>query len=157
MDASFLSSQTLVIGSGLMDRLHATYARPLTVFKTAQEVQIFSDPNFNFAYIPNQNNTNFQEIPVSGVIMARVKYADQEQLKRLFATENRAQGGADEIRVDLEKALVRIKFDKEALPFFQDAKKIILDGQSFVNHSSIRPHGAFNFPQHYTIYLEQTQ
>jgi hypothetical protein len=155
--SSFLSPTEIAICSGLHDQLHETYGRPLTLFKSDIETQIFSDPNYNAAYRPSVNNLNVQLTPVSGVFIGRIFYYDDAKLQELFATDVRADEGGAEARLQLAKGEVRVKLPIAALPFVSDMKKIILDNNSYIQLRDNRLHGPNGTLQFVSVFLQKTE
>lgn len=153
--AGFLSNAQNIQISGLMATHHDTFARPLSIFVTPEETVISSDPNFNFTYRPSPNNLNVQIIPKSTTLNCRIMYGDNGGLKNLFQVGQTTDNGNEEIRADIAKGLVRIKFNIADLSWFKDIQQVTLDGLTFQKFSTIRFHSVCGVPQFGTIYLQQ--
>lgn len=150
--ASFLSdSEKDSLGLPFFD-LHDTFARPITIWKTAQQIVIVSNPSYNFLF-PSRQSEEIQEVPVSGVFMARIKYGDKQTKSQFESLDSNKI--SDQINVELEDGMVRIKLDETGAAFIEGAQRVTLDGQIFMVETSPRPHGLFD-PKFKTFYLKKS-
>lgn len=144
---------------GLIQDLVDTFATSTIFYKNSQELLISQNANYNFAFQNPQNGTTVEYIPVSGTFPARIKYLDNEELKLLLATQNRYDGGEDQLRLLLSKQVVRLKVDSIAAAFIGDVSQIKFvqfDNATWVLHLAPRLHGLFTNRNYTTYYLEKT-
>lgn len=130
--------------------LHKTFARPITIWKSAQQIVITTNPanNYLFESAPFNDTTNI--IQVSGVFQARILYNKNEELKN-FTTTNRNEA-SDQINILRQAGDVRIRVDVTGANYLFDAKRVTFDGEIFNVTTSQRPHGLFN-PNFYDFFL----
>jgi hypothetical protein len=63
----------------IIDRIHDTFARQITVYKFGQKVAIATTTQYNSIYKTNAVNGRQQLTQVSRTIMARIKYEKFDQ------------------------------------------------------------------------------
>lgn len=139
---------------GLMQNVHDTYARPITMFKTSQKIIIFTNTEHNFIFDSGPNQTTTQDIIVSGVFQARILYkSDQpsEMYKGGDGNLNQTQNFQQ-----IPQGDVRLKVTPEGRDFLVDATRVEFDGTIFNIKSDQRPHGLFT-PKFYNFYLTRLQ
>lgn len=124
--------------------IHDTFSRKIVVYKTPERVVISTNPNYNFIYTDAQEGMNVQYIPVSGVIDVRIKWLDPSDLK-----------GQKDIKEEVHGNIVRLKVKKEDIYWFDDWKRVEIDGRTVQYFGTTQPHGLFD-PNFYTIYLEES-
>lgn len=128
--------------------LHDTFSKPIVAFKNAEEL-VMSTNIENNMFFPNAGTSDIaQNIIVSGIFNARVKYISKEDL-RFF------NGGADQNTLKIEEGMVRIKVDETGSNFIKDSTRIKFDGTLFESVTSPRPHGLFGPSKFYTYYLKR--
>ena len=132
--------------------VHATFARPLYMFKQAQEVVVFENPNHNFLFESAPTNSTVTYTQVSGIYSGRVAYAREQKFQQ-FNSPTR-KGAEDQINVNLEEGTVRLKLDPSGAAFMKDATRVRLDGDIFEIATNQRPHGLFD-PKWYTFTLKR--
>ncbi len=127
----------------IIDRIHDTFARPITVFKIGTRTAIASSQNYNFIY--RQQSANTVTTEVSQTFQARIKYisADEELLPD-------ANAGQD--KIILPAGSVKIKVNLEGYNYMKEAKRVELDGFRFSIKSNGKPLGMFG-PQYYEFLL----
>lgn len=124
--------------------IHDTFSRPILVFKTPERVVISTNTSYNFIYNDSQESLDVQYIPVSGIINARIKWLDPSDLK-----------GQKDIKEEVHGNIVRLKIKKEDMVWFDEWKRIEIDGRTVQFFGTSQPHGLFD-PNFYTIYLEES-
>lgn len=127
----------------IIDRIHDTFARPITVFKIGTRTAIASSQNYNFIY--RQQSANTATTEVSQTFQARIKYisADEELLP---------DPNAGQDKIILPAGSVKIKVNLEGYNYMKEAKRVELDGFRFSIKSNGKPLGMFG-PQYYEFLL----
>jgi hypothetical protein len=131
-----------------MNDLHATFARPISIFRQAQKIIISTTPNHNFIWDSSPTNDIVSNVAVSGVFQARIAYNK---------LQNRNQFGADkgdQVNFKIFEGDVRIKLDPTGAAFLDGATRAEFDGGIFEITTSVRPHGLF-VPNFYTYFLKK--
>lgn len=132
--------------------LHDTFARPITIWKTAQQVVLASNPSNNYLFESAPFNDVTQIIQVSGVFQARIQYA-KKMITIPFTTPNtKGKGGMDQVFIQKDEGDVRIKVDATGMAYLMDAKRVTFDGDIFDIAIAKRPHGLFT-PKFYDFVL----
>jgi len=135
--------------------LHATFARPITIYKTAQETVLVENPDNNYLYAAAPFNTTTTKVVQSGVFGVRILYGKRETISP-FASSNGTQGGASQNIIRLSEGEVRFKLDPTGAAFIQGCERVTCDGTIFNLITDKRPHGLFN-PKFETYYLKKVQ
>ena len=125
-------------------KLHDTFARPVTVWKTPERVVISSDSNYNFLY-NDQESIEVTYIPISGTFDCRIQWQDPTKSM-----------GWPEIKEDVRANVCRIKAKKDFVDFVGGAEKIEIDGRAVQSMGTNRPHGLFNI-DFYTMYFKESE
>lgn len=141
--AGFLSENQKNNIKSIIDQIHDTFAREITVFKIGQRTAISSSPTYNALYRQQSSNTSTTE--VSKTFFARIKYVDmnEELLKN-------PSPGQDKIILPI--GTVKIKVNLEGFNYVKEAKRVELDGRRFSIKSDGKPLGMFG-PQYYEFIL----
>ena len=124
--------------------IHDTFSRKIIVYKTPERVIISTNSNYNFIYTDAQEGLEVKYVPVSGVIDARIKWLDPSDLK-----------GQKDIKEEVHGNIVRLKIRKEDIGWFDDWKRVEVDGRPVQFFGTAQPHGLFD-PNFYTVYLEES-
>lgn len=141
--AGFISNQKKAAYGNVFNKLHDTFSRPITIWKTPERIVISSDPGYNFLY-NEQESINVEYVPVSGVFDARILWMDPSKLS-----------DQQEIREEIRGNVCRLKIKKDALDFLDDAEKIEIDGKIVQQFGSSKPHGLFEV-DFYTLYFKES-
>jgi hypothetical protein len=130
------------------NNLHATFGRPVAIFKTAKEIVVSTSNNHNFLFQGSPNNDIVQETVQSGVFLARVLYGKKQTRPNV--------GGAatQQPMIELEEGEVRLKLDPTGAAFLNGAERATVDGNILKVMTSPRPHGLFD-PNFYTFYFKK--
>ena len=148
MATSLISDSEKQQLNAVIDDIHETFAREITVFKEASQIVIITDPNFNPLYNTAGQTTSIVNTPVSGTFKARIKYEDD------IGKKYWSEGGLDsQIKLEVVVGTVRLKIDAAAYDFIKDGRRFDVDGKRYVLNSTFRPHGLFD-NQYYTLYLK---
>ncbi len=149
--SSFISDADKILLAQPFYQLHDTFSRPIAMYKKEQEVVINSNPNNNIFFPDSPQSDQVQNIIVSGMFNARIKYLTKEDLQ-FFA---KAPGSSeDQITIKLEAGMVRLKLDVTGSQYLFDAKRVVFDEDIFEPVTSKRPHGLF-VPDFYTFFLKK--
>lgn len=147
----FSSSEKIELSNPFND-IHDTFSRPIYIYKVADQVVIYNNPNHNFIWDAAPENSETQTTVVSGQFDARIKYGT-EQKKDNFSSETR-NNAEEQNTSELELGMVRIKLDPSGAEFLIGAKRIKFDDEIFEIKTSKRPHGLFT-TQFYTFFLKK--
>lgn len=148
MGVSYISTGLQGSLNNRFNDLHATFARPIAIFKTAKEIVVSTTNNHNFLFNNAPTNDIVQEVVQSGVFMARVLYG-KKQSNMPFAAANAMQPG-----IQLELGEVRLRLDPTGAAYFDGSDRAKVDGNILKVTSSTRPHGLFA-PNFYDLYFRK--
>jgi len=142
--ASFLDNTQKENIKTIIDSIHDTFSRPITVFKLGQKISIATSSAYNSLYKTRGDNSTTQLAQVSKIIQARVKYVkvDQEYFYQESAQE----------KIIIPQGSIFIKVNYDDYMYIKDAKTIELDGKTFKISSPGKPEGMFG-PQYYQFLL----
>ena len=141
--AGFLSENQKTNIKSIIDQIHDTFAREITVFKIGQRTVISSSPTYNALYKQQSSNTVTTE--VSQTFYARIKYVDMNE--ELLKNPNPGQD-----KIIMPTGVVKIKVNLEGFNYVKEAKRVELDGRRFSIKSDGKPLGMFG-PQYYEFVL----
>lgn len=141
--AGFLTQNQKDNIKSIIDRIHDTFAREITVFKIGTRTVIASSQNYNFIY--RQQSANTETTEVSQTFYARIKYVSAEE-------ELLQDPGAGQDKIILPAGSVRIKVNLEGYNYIKEAKRVEFDGFRFSIKSNGKPLGMFG-PQYYEFLL----
>jgi hypothetical protein len=148
MATSLLSDSEKTALDLVIEDVHETFARTITVFKEASEVVIITDPNFNPLYNTAGQMTSIVNTAVYKQFKARIYY--NNDIKKEYWNESSVN---TQIKLQTVVGTVRIKIKAEDYEYIKDGRRFDLDGRRFVLNSSFRGHGLFD-SQYYTLYLK---
>lgn len=129
------------------NNLHATFGRPVAIFKTAQETVIQTSAS-NSMFQGSPENDVVQNVIQSGVFLARILYGKKQ--------DRNPYGGfpTQQPTVEVEEGEVRMKLDPTGAAFLAGAERVTVDGNILRVVTSPRPHGLFN-PNFYTFFFKK--
>ena len=148
MATNLISASERTALNAVIDDVHETFAREITVFKEASQIVIITDPNFNPLYNTAGQTTSYVNTPVYKTVKVRIYY--NNDIDKKYWSES---GLASQIKLEAVVGSVRIKMRADDYDYIKDARRFDLDGKRFVLNSSFRPHGLFD-NQYYTLYLK---
>ncbi len=148
MATNLISASERTALNAVIDDIHETFAREITVFKEASQIVIITDPNFNPLYNTAGQTTSIINTPVYKQFKARIYYNDD--IAKQYWSETAVN---TQIKLQAIVGTVRLKIRAEDYEYIQDARRFDLDGRRFVLNSSFRGHGLFD-SQYYTLYLK---
>lgn len=151
---SFLSSAQKAQLDEQMTNLHATFARPLYVYKSVQRVVETNSPEHVFIWENSPGNTQTVNSLVTGMFSGRILYEREQRVN--IATSLQRNGSEDQTNLTFSDGRVRIKIDPSGAVFLAECNRITLDNTIFYMDNDTRPHGLFT-PQWVTFYFKRTQ
>lgn len=154
MSYSYLTVEQKNTLNNEFNNLHKTFGRPITIYKTALETVVATNPDTNVLFQNAPFNSTTNKVVQSGVYLARILYGKKEPLNP-FNSAQRSAGG-DQNMIRLEEGEVRIKLDPTGAAFFAGCQRITFDGTIFDVETSKRPHGLFD-PNFETFFLKKIQ
>jgi len=147
--SSLISDKEKGIISLMFQDLHDTFKIPISILKNAKkEISINVNPLYNTSANGKNNNSNRIEIINT---YARVYYNPDKKKQFIEGTTTYPQSA-----VSLAVNEIKILLDQEAYNFIGDAKKIIIDEQTFYVKGPVSKTGIFASP-FYKIYLSRTE
>ncbi len=152
MSSSYLSTaQKDSLGNEFFN-IHQTFGRAITIWRTAEQIVLASNPSNNYLFENAPFNDVTQPVLVSGTFLARIKYPASEGSVQFAASTS--PGNADQTNLQREDGTVRITVDATGNAYLFDAKKVTFDDEIFSINSSDRPHGLFA-PKFYDYILRK--
>jgi hypothetical protein len=148
--AGFLSENQKNNIKSIIDQIHDTFAREITVFKIGQRTVIASSPSYNALY--RQQSVNTATVEVSQTFQARIKYVDMGEEFLQNSRSGGLQSGGGQDKIILPTGTVKIKVNLEGFNYVKEAKRVELDGRRFAIKSDGKPLGMFG-PQYYEFVL----
>ena len=148
MATNLISASQRVALNAVMEDIHETFAREITVFKEASQIVIITDPSFNPLYNTAGQTTSYVNTPVYKTFKVRIQYNDD--IGKKYWSES---GLASQIKLEAVVGSVRIKIKSEDYQYIKDGRRFDVDGKRFVLNSTFKPHGLFD-NQFYTLYLK---
>jgi hypothetical protein len=142
--SGFLSENQKDNIKNIIDRIHDTFAREITVYKFGQKVSIATTAGYNSLYKKNPAAQSGPITQISRTVMARIKYEKFDQT-------NFYQARTQE-KIIIPEGAVFIKVNQEDYDFIKDAKTVELDGKTYGIKSPGKPEGMFG-PQYYQFFL----
>lgn len=148
MGINLISSGDKAAFSSAFEDLHATFARPVLIWRNSERVLIEEvDENFNSFYRSNmQPSVSESHEEVSGAFSVRINWLDPKKEVNL--------PNGYEIRDDLKSNICRLKMKKDAFDFIHDCQKIEVDGRICETIGVSRPHGLID-TQFFTVFARE--
>jgi hypothetical protein len=141
MSYSYLSEATKTWANDQFNNLHETFKRPITIWKTAEQIIIAQNPENNWMFASAPFNSETVVVQQSGVFGARILYGKKEALTPINSIQFR--NTTEQNNLWLQEGEVRIRLDPTGTAFLQGAKKVTFDDTVFEIVTSKRPHGLF--------------
>ena len=154
MGTSFLTTSQKNTLNNVFNDIHATFGRPITIYKTALETVMVTNPDNNYLYQGAPDNSITSKVIQSGVYLARIKYGTKEMLTPFNTTQR--NNAAEQNMIRLSEGDARIKLDPTGAAFLVDCEKVQFDKTIFNVESDPRPHGLFD-PNFQTFFLKRVQ
>lgn len=153
MGTSYLSDAVKQTLSNEFNNLHATFGRYITIWKTAQETIVATNPDNNYMFAGAPFNSETVVVQQSGVFLARVLYG-KKQTQMPFSTAQ-WRNSAEQNNIFLDEGEVRLKLDPTGSAFLQGAKKVTFDGSVFEVVTTKRPHSLVGEPNFFDFFLRK--
>ena len=147
MPTSLISDSQKNTIKAIIDDIHETFARNITVYEEGEKVLIAASSQFNGIYGKTSSGSkSVQKTVVSHTIKARIKYIN--------AREQNLSGGEIEsqLGIELVDGSVRIAVDADGFEILKEAKRCEFEGRKYTIDSKGNPTGIFG-PQYYHFYL----
>lgn len=127
MAISYLTlAQKQTIGS-ILENVHSTFARNVTLYKIGQRITIANDPSYN-AYYSSQSTPELETVSLETT--ARIRYLKEEE--DFFGLKDGSASTGHQNKIILPAGSVKIKVDQAAKDFLKDAQRVELDGNRYV-------------------------
>ncbi len=150
MGSSLIPAADKLSLNNVFNDVHSTFGRPITIYQSAQEVVLVTNPDNNFLYQQAPMNSLTSTVIQSGVYLARVLHGKRENLVPF------AGGGLAQNQIRLAEGEVRIKLDPTGASYLAGAERFQLDDTMFNIDTTPRPHGLFD-PNFKTYYGKKVQ
>ena len=150
--AGFLSEDQINKVRALADTLHTTFARTITVYKTAKKTLIASTTAWNSLYGKTNTGSNsaVEYTTVSDTFEARIYY---ENMDTSYLTDDGpTQQAGTQNKIVVPDGSVKIVVKEAAYNYLSEARRVEFDGKKFIIESDGQPRG-FTSNQFYTFVL----
>lgn len=144
MPTSLISDSQKDTIKAIIDDIHETFAREITVYEEGKKVLIAASSQYNGLYgrtAGGRNTTTTREV-VAHTIKARIKYIDSGE-------QGLSEGTT---QVEMIDGSVRITVDANGFELLKEAKRCEFEGRKYTIKSKGNPTGIFG-PQYYHFYL----
>ena len=131
----------------IIDDIHETFSRNITVFEEGEKVLISASSEYNAIYGRARTGSTTTKTVVSHTIKARIKYINA---KEDFFTDPSVNSQLD---IELIDGSVRITVDLDGFAILKDAKRCEFEGRRYKIVSKGNPTGIFG-PQYYHFFLQ---
>ena len=150
--AGFLSSDQITKVRSLADTLHTTFARTITVYKTAKKTLIASTDSWNSLYRRTNtgSNASVEYTTVSETFEARIYYDNMDT--SYLTDDGPSEQAGTQNKVVLPDGTVRIVVKESAYDYLSEARRVEFDGSKFIIERDGQPRG-FTSNQFYTFIL----
>ena len=148
MGTPLISQSQKTTIQNIIDDIHETFARNITVFEEGKKVLISASNEFNGIYgrAGDGEKTTTRTV-VSHTIKARIKYIDAKE-------KNLSDGNIQsQLDIELVEGSVRITVDAAGFAILKEAKRCEFEGRKYTIDSKGLPTGIFG-PQYYHFYLQ---
>ena len=131
----------------IIDDIHETFARTITIFEEGERVLISASSTYNGIYgRTDTGSKSTTKTTVSHSVKARIKYGE-------IVDENLIDGNIDsQLGIDYIKGQVRITVDVNGYNILKEAKRVEFEGRKYTINSKGSPTGMFG-PRYYHFYL----
>jgi hypothetical protein len=147
MATSLISDSQKNTIKAIIDDIHETFARNITVYEEGKKILISASSEYNGIYGKTSSGTSStSKTSVSHTVKARIKYIN--------AREQNISDGNISSQLDIETidGSVRITVDASGFEILKEAKHCEFEGRKYTIDSKGNPTGIFG-PQYYHFYL----
>lgn len=148
--ASLITSAEKSALNSVMNSVHDTFSRLITVYKDAAQTVTTQSTSFNSIYGNAGATTSITYTPQSSQIYAAILYA------RRFDEDYFADQQDSQLKIKMQEGRIRVKVKASDYSTVKDGKRFEFDGQQFFRDSDFRAHGLFDV-QFYTFYVKSSQ
>jgi hypothetical protein len=146
MGTSLISDAQKITIQNIIDDIHETFARNITVYEEGVKVLIAASHEYNGIYGRTDGTPSTTRTSVSHTIKARIKYIKAEEVN--FADPD----VQSQLGVEFVDGSVRITVDSSGFELLKEAKRCEFEGRKYTISSRGNPTGIFG-PQYYHFYL----
>ena len=148
--ASLMTSAEKSALNSVMNSVHDTFSRLITVYKDAAQTVTTQSTSFNSIYGNAGATTSITYTPQSSQIYAAILYA------RRFDEDYFADQQDSQLKIKMQEGRIRVKIKASDYSTVKDGKRFEFDSQQFFRDSDFRAHGLFDV-QFYTFYVKSSQ
>ena len=150
--AGFLSEDQINKVRALADTLHTTFARTITVYKSAKKTMIASTTAWNSLYGKTNTGSNsaVEYTTVSDTFEARIYYDNMDT--SYLTDDGPTQQAGTQNKIVVPDGSVKIVVKEAAYNYLSEARRVEFDGKKFIIESDGQPRG-FTSNQFYTFVL----
>ncbi len=153
MGTSFLPQSTQTFINDQMNNLHATFGRPIVIYRTATQIIIDSKPDNNYMFGGAPSNSETMIIQSSGIFLARVLYGKKQDLA--VFDNARFRGSSEQNNLFLQEGEARLKLDPTGAAFIEGCENVVFDGNIMTLVQSKRPHSVIGPPNFFDFYVKK--
>lgn len=143
--SSYVSDSLKSKARAAYSRLHDTFKRTVTAYKTAKIVQIATDETYNALYSTGTTEIIDYET-VSSTFEARIIYEKMDQ--KTMGDEAYFQ----QLKINMTHGWIRIIVDSDGYDFIKEGRRVEVDGKTYSIKSDGLAHGFWE-PQYYEFLL----
>jgi hypothetical protein len=131
----------------IIDDIHETFARNITVYEEGEKVLISASSEYNGIYgKTSTGSSSTKKVVVSHTVNARIKYINAQE-------KNFSDGNvSSQPNIDLVDGSVRITVNADGFDILKEAKRCEFEGRKYTIDSKGNPTGIFG-PQYYHFFL----
>ena len=154
--AGFLSQNQINKVRALNDTLHDTFAKTITVYKSAKTTLIASNDNWNALYGKTNTGTDSSvEYSIeSETFQARIYYDNMDT--SYLTDDGPAEQAGTQNKVAVADGTVRIVVKVDGYNYINEARRVEFDGTKFIIESDGKPRG-LNTNQFYEFVLSPVE
>jgi hypothetical protein len=148
MGTSLISDSQKTAIKSIIDDIHETFARTITVFEEGERVLIAASSTYNGIYGKTEGGgSSVSRTVVSHSVKARIKYINADE-------QNLADGQINsQLDINLINGSVRITVDSDGYDILREAKRCDFEGRKYEISSKGQPTGIFG-PQYFHFFLK---
>lgn len=148
MATSYISANLKTQLQGIIDNVHETFARTITVYEEGERVLIAASSTYNNVYgKTNTGGKSVSKTSVSHSIKARIQYINAKD-------ESLSDGQIDsQPDIDLINGSVKITVDESGFAILKEAKRCEFEGRKYEIVSKGSATGILG-PQYYHFFLK---
>ena len=148
MGTPLISESQKTTIKAIIDDIHETFARNITVYKEGEIVSIAASPQYNGIYgRTGGGQKSIQKTVETVTIKARIKYLDAKEL----GFTDPSLGSQMDFKLMVGE--VRITVDNAGFELLKEATRCEFEGRKYTIESKGNPTGIFG-PQYYHFYLK---